>query len=710
MSHSLDHFFAPQSIAVIGASQDPGKAGYQILQNLLKLGFAGPLYPVNPHLTELFGLKCYPSLAAVEGQVELLIVTVPAFAVPEVFEQAAARGDVQAAVIIASGFSETKEPERVELEKKVVATARAAGIRIIGPNCVGVMNTENHLDTTFAAGVRQVRGGMSVLSQSGALGASIMMFAGDQPVPIGFAKWAHVGNQADVDVLEVMQYYRDDPATRVIALYMEGINNARQFFEVARAITPEKPVLVVKVGRSAVGSGAAASHTGSLAGSDRIYEGAFRQAGIIRVATVEELLDTAKAISMQPLPAGNRILVLTEAGGPGIIAMDELGLAPEITPAKLSPATIARLKEILPPMAIVDHTPGYVDMSAAADEVQHAEALQCVLADPGVDGVVHLSVPPTFLKPERLGQLTAEAVKGAKKPVTVCYLAGAWVQSGRQALEDASVPTFDMPERAARAMVNLVRRGQFLKAVAAQQGAAAVPTQQAPARAAAEAALAPAVQGGRNVTEPEARAALGAFGVPFGAAELARDADAAVRVAEKLGYPVVLKVVAPAIVHKSDIGGVKVNLGTAAEVRAAFSDILEAAKAKAPEAEVEGVLVTPQAAAGVELIIGATRDPQFGPVVMVGFGGIFVEVLKDVSFRVAPLTRVEAAAMLKELKLYPLLTGVRGQAGGDVAALEELIVRVGEAIAQVPTIREIDLNPVRVYAEGVLALDARIIL
>lgn len=709
MTHSLDHFFYPESIAVIGASQDPGKAGYQILQNLRGLGFAGPLYPVNPHLTELFGLKCYPSLAAVTGYVELIIVTVPAFAVPEVFEQAAARGDVKAAVIIASGFSETKEPERVELEKKVAATARAAGIRIIGPNCVGVMNTENHLDTTFAAGVRQVPGGMSVLSQSGALGASIMMFAGDQPVPIGFAKWAHVGNQADVDVLEVMQYYRDDPATRVIAMYMEGIKDARQFFAVAREVTPKKPVIVVKVGRSAVGSGAAASHTGSLAGSDRIYEGAFRQAGVIRVATVEELLDTAKAISMQPLPAGNRILVLTEAGGPGIIAMDELGLAPEITPAQLSPATIARLQELLPPMAIVDHTPGYVDMSAAADEVQHAKALKCVLADPGVDGVVHLSVPPTFLRPERLGQLTAEAVKGAKKPVTVCYLAGAWVQPARQALEDAGIPTFDMPERAARAMVNMVRRGQFLKKLAVQDRTAVVPAA-ATARAEAEAALAPAQQEGRNVTEPEARVVLGAFGVPFGPAELARNADEAVRAADKLGYPVVLKVVAPEIVHKSDVGGVKANLTSAAEVRAAFSDILAAAKAKAPGAQVVGVLVTPQAAPGAELIIGATRDPQFGPVVLVGFGGIFVEVLKDVSFRVAPLTRAEAHAMLAELKLYPLLTGTRGQVACNVAALEELIVRVGEAITQVPTIREIDLNPVRVYAQGAFALDARIIL
>lgn len=706
-SKSLDRFFYPQSIAVVGASQDPGKAGYQIVRNLLDLKFAGPIYPVNPKLDELFGLNCFPDLAAIPEPVELMVVSVPAFAVPEVFEQAAARGDVKAAVIIASGFSETKEPKRVELEKKVLAIAHKAGIRVIGPNCVGVMNTKNHLDTTFAAGIRQVEGGMSVISQSGALGASIMMFATNQAVPIGFAKWAHVGNQADVDVLEVMEYYRDDPDTKAIAMYMEGINNARQFLEVAQSICQEKPVIILKVGRSEVGQGAAASHTGSLAGSDNIYQAAFKQAGILRVDTVEELLDAAKAISMQPLPQGNRMVVLTEAGGPGIIAMDELGLSPEITLAELSPETKQKLKEILPAMAIVDHTEGYVDMSAAADEKQHAEALRCVLADPGVDGVVHLSVPPTFLKPKQMGELTAEVVSAFDKPVTVCYLAGDWVQPAREALEERSIPTFDMPERAARAMVNLVRRANLVQK-AKEQITLSIPEAKIPESVSSIIQAAQTAQ--RAITEPEARGILQGFGVPFVPAELAQNQDQAVAIAKKLGYPVVLKVVSPQIIHKSDVGGVKVNLDTEEKVRAAFDEIVANAKANMPQAEIQGLLVSKQADPGIELIVGGMRDPQFGPVVMVGFGGIFVEILKDVSFRVAPISEKEAQAMLRELKLYPLLTGARGQEKVDIDVLAAMIVKIGQALVEIPHIKEIDLNPVRVYSNRVLALDARIII
>lgn len=704
---SLDHFFYPASIAVIGASQDPGKSGYQIVRNLLDLKFEGTVYPVNPKLNDLFGHKCYPDLASIPETVELMVVSVPAFAVPEVFEQAAQRGDVKAAVIIASGFSETKEPERVELERRVVTIAKRAGIRVIGPNCVGVMNTKNHLDTTFAAGIRQVPGGMSVISQSGALGASIMMFATNQAVPMGFAKWAHVGNQSDVDVLEVMEYYRDDPDTKAIAMYMEGINNARQFLQVAQSICQEKPVIILKVGRSEVGQGAAASHTGSLAGSDNIYEAAFRQAGILRVDTVEELLDAAKAIAMQPLPQGNRIVVLTEAGGPGIIAMDELGLSPEVTMANLSPETKRRLKEILPPMAIVDHTEGYVDMSAAADEKQHAESLRAVLADPGVDGVVHLSVPPTFLQPRQMGELTAEVVSEANKPVTVCYLAGAWVQPAREALEERGVPTFDMPERAARAMINLVRRANLV-AKAKEQMTLSVAEAKVPTDIASVIDAAQTSQ--RALTEPEARAVLQAFGISFVAADVAQDGNQAVQIAERLGYPVVLKVVSPEIIHKSDAGGVKVNLDNAQKVQAGYSEILANAQRYKPEAEIHGLLVSRQAAPGVEIIVGGIRDPQFGPAVMVGFGGIFVEVLKDVAFRVAPISEKEARAMLRDLRLYPLLTGARGREKADLDALAQMLVQVGQALVAVPAIKEIDLNPVRVYSSGAIALDARVIV
>src|SRR5690554_3600685 len=322
---SLDHFFNAESVAVIGASNDPGKAGNQILKNMIAVGYQGKIYPVHPTIERIFDLKCYPDLTSIPGKVELIVVVIPDFGVPAVMRQAARRGDVKAAIIIAAGFSETKIPERVELEKEVLSIAKEAGIRVFGPNCVGIINTVNHLDTTFAPNIRQSFREVSFISQSGATGASILMFAQDQPVPFGFNKWAHVGNMSDVDIIEILKYYGEDEKTKVIGMYMEGIENAADFLDEAGKISVEKPILILKVGRSEIGSKAAESHTGSLAGVDLIYDGVFRQTGITRVMTIEELLDTAKAFAMQPLPRGNRICVLTEAGGPGIICMDEIG-------------------------------------------------------------------------------------------------------------------------------------------------------------------------------------------------------------------------------------------------------------------------------------------------------------------------------------------------------------------------------------------------
>ncbi len=704
---SLKCFFEPGNIAVIGASNDPGKAGCQIFKNLLELGFAGKVFPVNPKLPELFGKPCYKSLKEIGEKVEMIIVSIPAFGVPDIFEEAAARGDVKAAVIIASGFAETKDPVRTALQERIRDISGKAGIRVMGPNCVGVMNTSMHLDTTFAAGVRQIRGGMSVISQSGGLGASLMVFATNQPAPMGFAKWAHVGNQMDVDVLEVMRYYKDDPDTKVIAMYMEGLSNAGAFLEVAREVSAKKPIILIKVGRTEAGSGAAASHTGSLVGSDNVYDAAFKQAGILRVDTLEELLDTAKMISMQPKPKGGNIMVLTEAGGPGIIAMDELGRNPRLKNPPLAGETVEALRAILPPMAIVDHTPGYVDMSAAANEPQHGDSLKASMADPGVDGVVHISVPPTFLNPTEMARETVKSLKGATKPVAICYMAGDWLTEGRILLEDAGIPTFDMPDRAAKAMSNLCRREEILKnlAVADLDARAA-----SPLSAESEKLLASRAAEGKNLTEPEARRILGEAGIPLDADPVAANADEAVDAFKKFNQPVVMKVVSPQILHKSDAGGVRVNLKTESEVREAFSAITASAKAYDSNAAIEGVLVSPMAPAGTEMILGATRDAQFGPVLMAGFGGIYVEVLKDVAIRIAPFGEAEALRMLEELKLYPLLKGVRGQAPLDASALAKMLVRLSNLMLAEPLIKAVDLNPVRLYAKGALPLDARIIV
>ena len=703
---SLDHFFYPQSIAIVGASDDPSKAGYQIMSNLLNLGFAGPIYPINPHKTEVLGRTCYPDLRSVPGAVELLVISVPAFEVPGILRQAAERGDVRAAVIIASGFSETKIPERVELEKEVVAIAKKAGIRIMGPNCVGVMNTDNHLDTTFAPSIKQVPGGMSVISQSGALGAAIMMFAGDQPVPMGFAKWAHVGNQSDVNVLEILRYYGQDPSTKVIAMYMEGLDDGRTFLEVAREVARQKPIIILKVGRSEVGSGAAASHTGSLAGSDQVYEAAFAQVGILRAANIEELLDTAKALAMQPLPKGNKMMVLTEAGGPGIIAVDELGLSPYVEMADLRPETKEKLKSLLPPMALVDHAHGYVDMSAAANERHHAEALACVLDDPDVDGVVLLSVPPTFLKPRLLAE---EIIKVRKqkpdKPVVVCLLGGEFVREARQLLEEAGIPTYDVPDRAARALARMVQRAYYLQRATEQreEREKRVVESKCPE-------IDKSLQDRRSLLEPEAQKLLATFDIPVVRSIWVKTLEEGLVAAEQLGYPVVLKIVSSDILHKTDAGGVKINIRNAEEFKSAYNDILTSTGRYNPKARIEGMLVCAQASPGLEVIVGAKRDPQFGPVVMFGLGGIFVEIFKDVAFRVAPVTMEEAKEMIQEIKGYPLLKGARGRKSLDVEGLAKVIVNVSRLMLSYPQIAEIDLNPVVVYEKDVLALDTRIIL
>ncbi|HEY8891003.1 MAG TPA: CoA-binding protein [Clostridium sp.] len=465
---SLDCFYYPKSIAIIGASNNPNKAGYQISNNMMRLGFEGKVYFVNPKEDFIFGKKAYDSLLDIEEPVDLIEIIIPAKGVVQVFEQAEQRGDVKAAIIMASGFSETGIPEDIEFERKMLEIANRVGIRVFGPNCVGVMNTENHLDTTFAPNITQRNGGMSIISQSGSIGSAILMFTCDQPVPMGFNKWGHVGNMSDVTTEELLRYYRDDEKTKVIAMYMEGMTNARSFFDTAKGVTPHKPMIVLKVGRSEIGSIAAASHTGSLAGSDKIFDGAFKQTGVIRVDTVEELVDTAKAFCMVDIPKGNRIAILTEAGGPGVISMDEIGLNADVHMAKFSPETEAKLREILPKMALISHPDGYVDMTAAADGPQHADALEAILKDDGVDAVLLLSVPPTFLIPIEIAKVVNEKIEIAKaygKPVFACFLAGNWIREAHIMMENSGIPTFEMPQRAVKALVNMIKHGNYLKSL-----------------------------------------------------------------------------------------------------------------------------------------------------------------------------------------------------------------------------------------------------
>lgn len=461
--HFLDCFFYPESIALIGASANPAKAGYQVLNNLTTLGYPGRVYPVNPARRFIDKLPCYASIAEFPESPELAVIAVQAANVLPAVQELAERGGTRGLVVISAGFAETQKPENVALQEELVRVARAAGMRIFGPNCTGVINTANYLDTTIEPVVRRVPGKIGAFSQSGAVGGALLLMLENQPEPVGFSKWAHVGNMSDVDCLDVLEYYGHDEATEVILLYLEGLADGRRFMALAKEITPRKPVVVLKVGRNEYGSRAAFSHTGALAGVDRIYDAAFRQCGVIRVNDLEEWIDTAKVLALQPVPAGNRICVLTEAGGPGTMAMDELGRCPAVRLAHISGEGVDYLQKVLPSMAMVCKPDGYIDITAAAMEEHHVQSLARVLAEPEVDGVVFITVPPTFLSPQSLARAVLPVIKESPKPVAVCFLAGRWVGEARSMLEREGIPTFETPDRAVRALVRLAERAQYLE-------------------------------------------------------------------------------------------------------------------------------------------------------------------------------------------------------------------------------------------------------
>jgi len=451
----LNELFDAQSVAVVGASNSPTKASHHVIRTMQDEGFEGRIFPVNPSEDTVLGLRCYPSLAEIEEEVELVVVSIPTRFVLSVVEQAAARGDVGFMVILTAGFAETAIADNVTLEKQIVDIASAAGIRIVGPNCIGVINPRTKLCTGFAPGLTLTPGKIGLITQSGALGGAFLMACGSQPSPLGFSRFGHVGNMSDVDIVELLLCYAGDAETKAISMYMEGIRDGRHFLRIAREVTQEKPVFVLKVGRNALGSRAAMSHTGALAGSDRIYDAALRQVGIERILAFDDLVDVSKAAAYLPAPAGNRVCVLTQAGGPGIIAMDEIGHEGSLCLAPLDPSTRSALEDLLPPMAMICKPDGYIDMTAAAMADVHARALQIVLDDPNVDSVVFITLPPTFLPAMDVARAVAPVASAASKPVVTCFMHGHAMLEARAHLEHLGVPTFDAPDRAARALIHL---------------------------------------------------------------------------------------------------------------------------------------------------------------------------------------------------------------------------------------------------------------
>jgi acetyl coenzyme A synthetase (ADP forming)-like protein len=695
----LDAILRPRSIAVIGASRKPNTIGYQILENLVRHGYAGAVYPVNPTAAAVHSIRAYPSVEAVPDEVDMAVIVVPKQHVVEAAEGCGRKG-VKGLVVISAGFAEVGG-SGIERQKALMEIVRRYGMRLVGPNCMGVLNTapDRSMNATFAPTMPPA-GPVSFMSQSGAMGVTILDYAAEYG--IGISQFVSVGNKPDVSGNDLIQYWADDERTGVILMYLENFGNPRKFTQLAREITRRKPVIAVKSGRTGAGARAASSHTGALAGTDAATDALLRQCGVIRVDTVEEMFDLAMAFSHQPIPRGNRVAIVTNAGGPGIIIADACE-ANGLVVTELTEATKALLAEHFPEEASLANP---IDMIASATPQSYRIAVEAVLADPNVDAVIATFVPPLGVRQEDVAEAIVSVAAGRReKPVMAVLMGRQGLPQGLAELNDAGIPGYRFPESGVRALAAMYRHRRWLERPVGEVRAFNVDRE-----CVAGIIAAAADEGREKLSETEVMRVLEAYGIPVAPWRVARTADEAAEAAAALGWPVVMKVLSPRIIHKSDVGGVVVGVEDEAEVRAAFARLAEEVPARAGigAEQVEGVLVQKMVPSGKETIVGMTLDPQFGPVLMFGLGGIYVEALKDVVFRVQPVTDVDAAEMVRSIRGVRLLQGVRGEPASDLGAVEEVIQRVSQLVGDHHAIREMDVNPWMAFPEGGVAVDGRI--
>lgn len=682
----------PQSVAVIGASRQPGSVGYAVLQNLLMGRFTGVVYPVNPNARSICGVRAYPSVLDIPDTVDLAVIIVRAPIVPQVLEQCGQKG-VKGAIVISAGFKETGE-EGAKLEAQVKTIAQQNGIALVGPNCLGVLNTDPaiRLNASFAQDMPQ-SGNIAFVSQSGALCTAVLDYAKGQG--IGFSKVVSLGNKADINENDFLIYLWNDPQTQVILLYLEDLVDGRSFLRLAREITGEganrKPILALKAGRTPAGARAVASHTGSLAGSDEVYEALFTQAGVLRVDTVEDLFDHAIAFANQPLPQGRRVCIITNAGGPGIMATDAC-VRYGLELARLSDGTIQRLREKLPPHASPQNP---VDLIGDAQHDRYEAALNAVLDDEHIDGIIVLLTPQAMTDIEEIARTIVKAAQRKEKPIFASFMGIVDVSAGVQILKENGVPCYTFPEDAARSLSAMAKYVAWITRPRTEVRTFPVWTE----RARILLSRATPTEHG-FIAEDVALQVLEAYGFPTLPWSVAHDPEEAVAAAHKIGFPVALKIISPDIVHKFDVGGVQLNLQSDGDVRHAFHRIMQSVKEHHPDARLDGVLVQQMAEKGREVILGMKRDPQFGPILMFGLGGIYVEILKDVTFRIAPIRELGAYRMIEEIKTHRLLEGVRGEPPADIDAIAECLERLSQLAMEQDTIDELDINPLIVYPKG----------
>ncbi len=694
----LENFFQPDSVAVIGASRDPEKLGFAVLNNLKEGGYEGRLYPINPKAEEILGLKAYESVLDIEDPVGLAIIVVPSKIVPHVLRECGEKG-ISAVVIITAGFREAGR-EGLERERELLDIAKEYDLRVIGPNCLGVIDTDTPLNATFAAGMPP-SGPIAFMSQSGALGTAVLDIA--MAGRIGFSKFVSLGNKADVSETDLLKAWGEDPSSRVILIYVEGLPDGQEFMRVARDVTRNKPVVAIKSGVTKSGSRAVSSHTGSLAGSEEAYVAAFKQAGVTRAGSMEQVFDYALGFAYQPLLRGNRVGIVTNAGGPGILATDAVERAGLEIP-RLSGETVQALKEYLPGAASAAN-PVDVLGDALADRYEHA--IKLVLDDSNVDSVIVIVTPQAMTEIESTAHVVGQLSQESDKPVLACFMGESRIDAGIRILREYDVPNYPFPERVAPALAAMesYRREKDRPVFEPEPCEVCQP----PVR---ELFSQVREQGRVSIGDAEAREVLEAYGFPVPESYLAETPEEAVEMAERIGYPVVLKIASPDILHKTDVGGVKLNVNSPGDVRDAFDLIVYRASRYVPDARVWGCLVQEMVREGREILVGMNRDPQFGPLVAFGLGGIYVEALRDVAFRIAPFSQEEAREMIGEIRSYPLLAGVRGESPADHEAMVDALMRVSQLVTDFPEIVELDINPLTVFDEGqgAVAIDMRLVL
>jgi len=696
----LDVFFKPKSVAVIGATERAGHVGRAILWNLISSPFGGAVYPVNPKRNAVLGIRACPSISAVPERVELAAIVTPAESVPQVMQECVSAG-VTGAIIISAGFRETG-PRGLALEQETLRIARTGGIRVIGPNCLGVMCPVTGLNATFAPAIAKP-GSVALISQSGAICTALLDWS--LRAQVGFSALISVGSMLDVGWGTLIDYLGSDPYTRSIVIYMESIGDARSFLSAAREVALSKPILVIKAGRTELAAKAAASHTGSLAGSDGVVDAAFRRVGVLRIDELADVFHMTEILARQPRPSGPRLTIVTNAGGPGVLATDALVSLDE-KPAALAIETIEALNKILP--SHWSHT-NPIDIIGDAGPERYEAAVEIAVKDPNTDGLLVIMTPQAMSDPVEIAKKLVPFAALKSKPVLASWMGGEKASEGEAVLNEAGIPTFPFPETAARAFHYMWRYSYNLRALYETPAIADVSPQAAHS---ATQLIERARQSGRTLlTELESKQLLALYGIPTVETRLAATEEEAVNAANALGYPVALKLNSFTVTHKTDVGGVKLSIENAPAVRTAYREIQSAVSGKVGPEHFNGVTVQPMiSTAGYELILGSSIDVQFGPVLLFGTGGQLVEVFQDRALALPPLNTTLARRFMEQTRIFTALQGVRGRKPVDIEALERLLVRFGQLVLEQNWIREIDINPLLASSDGLLALDARVVL